>query len=521
MGRLGAARRAARLCLVLIATPLLAQADTNTPTRLVISNSNTDWGLATPYLQARGGMGYMLTHYVFDNLAGQDRSGALAPELASGWEVADDGLSIDVTLDPDARWHDGRDVTSADVTFTFDYMTQHPHAFVSLDNVAGTEALSPDHLRISLHHPDAGFAASVLVGLPILPHHIYRDQTSPRQFSDPDAMIGSGPYRLSRHERAKGRYVFSAVPDYYGGAQKYDEILIAKLQPEAAIQAAANGQVDVISDLPNRLVEMARSRGLQVKAAPSGHPVKLRFNHGGLFAEMPRRQALAHILDRQALADIAYRGGASIASLGYLQDNSAWYRPDSVHDYPQDPEQAAALLTRSGWTRDAAGRWLQDGEPITLRLITSDREAALAQVLQDQLDAFGLEVAVRVLERGALRDVALGSDYDLILAGGSTLGDPVTILERVFGHRWNNERYQGDGTLLKLAEAQAQSLDPNKRAALLAAFQQRYSRELPAIQLLNLHRAIAHDPDTQPWFFADGLSVGIPVATHKYMLLAE
>ena len=514
--------RAFGLCLVMATQTPLAMANPAETKRLVISNSNTDWGLATPYLQARGGLGYMLTHFVFDNLLGQDKSGALAPELASSWQVSEDGLHVELTLDPQARWHDGTDITSADVAFTFEYMAQHPHPFVSLANVSAIEALSPDDLRITLSAPDAGFVSSVLVGLPILPQHIYRGQDNPRSFSDPRAMIGSGPYRLSSHERAKGRYVFSAVENYYGGTQKYDEVLIAKLQPEAAIEAAAKGQVNVISDLPTRLVDYAKQHDLQVDMSPAGHPIKLRFDHAGLFSSVQRRQALAFILDRQALIDIAYRGGATLASLGYLQDNSAWFNAETVLQYNHDPDKAAALLMRSGWSRDeASGRWAENGSPVTLRLITSGREEALAQVIKDQLDAFGLDVAIRVLERGALRKMKPGEDYDLILAGGSTLGDPVTILERVFGTRWNNEQYQGDGTLRQLAEAQARALDPDRRAALLAKFQHLYSRELPAIMLLNVPRTIAHDAGSKPWFFDDGLTLGIPVATHKYMLLEE
>ncbi|MCG7625856.1 ABC transporter substrate-binding protein [Epibacterium sp. Ofav1-8] len=512
------------LCLAMMAqAPLVSAdtADTANPRRLVISNSNTDWGLATPYLQARGGLGYMLTHFVFDNLVGQDRSGALAPELAREWELSDDGLSLDIRLNPEARWHDGTDITSSDVAFTFAYMAQHPHPFISLDNIRGTEILSPDTLRITLARPDAGVLSSVMVGMPILPEHIYRDQDNPRTFSEPRAMIGSGPYRLSSHERAKGRYVFSAVENYYGGVQKYDEVMIAKLQPEAAIQAAANGQVNVISDLPHRLVDYAKEHDLQVQTSPSGHAIKLRFDHSGPFAAVQRRQALAYLLDRDALAAIAYRGGARSASLGYLQDNSAWYAPDSVLRYPHDPDRAAALLRESGWTRDDDGAWQQDDTPVTLRLVTSGREEALAQVIKDQLEAFGLELSVRVMERGALRKQQPGKDYDLILAGGSTLGDPVTILERVFGTRWNNERYRDDGTLRQLAMAQAQSLDPDRRAALLAEFQQLYSRELPAIMLVNVNRTVAHDNGIEPWFFDEGLAIGIPVATHKYMLLED
>jgi peptide/nickel transport system substrate-binding protein len=520
MARLSPLWLALGLCFFAVAQ--LAQAHPPAGKRLVISSSDTDWGLATPYLQGRGGMGYMLTHFVFDNLVGQDRNGALAPELARSWQRSADGFHIDITLDPGARWHDGTDLTSADVAFTFDYMARHPHPFVSLANVEAVHPLTDAKLRIDLHEPDAGFVASVLAAMPILPRHIYAGQGTPRRFTDPKAMIGSGPYRLADYDRAKGRYLFAATEAYYRGRQKYDEVMIARLTPEAAIEAAAKGQVDVIADLPNRLVDQAKTRALGVETSASGHPVKLRFDHSGLFAPVQRRQALAFAIDRDALARIAYRGGATAASLGYLQDNSRWYVPGAALEYAHNTDKAAALLLRSGWSRNPqSNRWEASGTPVTLRLVTSTREAAVAQVMKDQLAAFGLDVAIRVLERSALRKMKPGKDYDLILAGGSTLGDPVTIAQRVFGSRWNNEGYTGDGQLRALAEAQARSLDAEHRATLLAEFQHRYSKELPAIMLLNVTRTVAHTPKAAPWFFDEGLTIGIPVATHKYMLLDQ
>ena len=47
-------------------------------------------------------------------------------DLATGYEVAEDGLSITVTLNPLATWHDGTPVTAADVKYTLEQIVADP-----------------------------------------------------------------------------------------------------------------------------------------------------------------------------------------------------------------------------------------------------------------------------------------------------------------------------------------------------------------------------------------------------------
>src|SRR3712207_8126470 len=43
----------------------------------------------------------------------------ILPGLADSWETSEDGLTWTFHLNKEVRWHDGEDVTSEDVAYTF------------------------------------------------------------------------------------------------------------------------------------------------------------------------------------------------------------------------------------------------------------------------------------------------------------------------------------------------------------------------------------------------------------------
>src|SRR5215467_7902034 len=68
--------------------------------------------------------GRLVQDQVFDRLAEIDQSlntvgdKAFSPRLAQQWTWAPDSLSIAFSLDPRARWHDGKPVTASDVRYS-------------------------------------------------------------------------------------------------------------------------------------------------------------------------------------------------------------------------------------------------------------------------------------------------------------------------------------------------------------------------------------------------------------------
>ena len=72
----------------------------------------------------------MVVDLVFDHLADisadLDTAGdkTFTPRLAKSWTWAPDSLSIAFSLDPRARWHDGKPVTASDVRYSFKVFTE-------------------------------------------------------------------------------------------------------------------------------------------------------------------------------------------------------------------------------------------------------------------------------------------------------------------------------------------------------------------------------------------------------------
>ena len=77
---------------------------------------------------ATGGIRPYLLDYVAVYMlhAHPNVAGRMYPGLAREWAVDEASRTVYYRLDPDARWSDGRPVTTADVVFTF-YLMRSPH----------------------------------------------------------------------------------------------------------------------------------------------------------------------------------------------------------------------------------------------------------------------------------------------------------------------------------------------------------------------------------------------------------
>jgi peptide/nickel transport system substrate-binding protein len=67
-------------------------------------------------------LAYGINQNIFNRLVKLDASKEIIPDLAEKWELSNDGKVITFHLVKNAKWHDGKPVTSADVKYTFDYI---------------------------------------------------------------------------------------------------------------------------------------------------------------------------------------------------------------------------------------------------------------------------------------------------------------------------------------------------------------------------------------------------------------
>ena len=140
-------------------------------------------------------------------------------DLAKDWTLASDGVTYTFELNENATWHDGQPVTAEDVALSIQLMgkpdTVSAEAYPALveatkgrranSNVMwlyydSTRAIDQNTVEIKTQFPTDAFLVSLgFEDIPILPKHLL-DQNMVISFKDTEAIIGSGPFKLVRHQ---------------------------------------------------------------------------------------------------------------------------------------------------------------------------------------------------------------------------------------------------------------------------------------------------------------------------------
>lgn len=302
-----------------------------------------DDGSLTPYTFE---LGYQMVTLVYDTLFWRDPDGVPQPWLASSMETSPDGRRVTLRLAEGARWHDGTDVTSADVAFTFRFMAERPHPRFTpeLAAVERVETPDPDTVVIALRHGAPGFVDQPLSDVPILPAHVW--SPLPRSQLAPEGLpVGSGPYRLVEYRPGEA-YRFEAVGDYFRGAPAVTTLEVPVITTvEETLESLERRRVDMIPvSLPEDAAVRVRGLGIRAVQGPAYLGTVLMFNlRQAPFDRLEVRQALAAALD---LRSIANRVGEAVpADRGYLHPESPWASKDVLHSFDRT---AAAELAGMG-----------------------------------------------------------------------------------------------------------------------------------------------------------------------------
>lgn len=291
---------------------------------------------------------------LYDNLYTFDKQGRLQPQIASGYEVSDDGLEYRFMLRKDVVFHNGEPLTAADVVYSFERIlrpevksTRRPYFVNTFESAT---ALDDYTVLIKLSQPDVVFMNKVAAFVAIVPKAYTESLGSVAEFSR--APVGAGPYRFVEHRI--GQYVkLERFDDYYGDKPGIKH-LIFKFVPEASsrINAMAMGEVDMADGIAaSDVARLQQSPGVDVIPVPMGSPLHVR-----LYADDPSsplsdprvRLALNYAVDVDAIIKNVMHGiGKPLSTF-----ISAYYPIGASKDlepYGYDPAKAKKLLAEAGY----------------------------------------------------------------------------------------------------------------------------------------------------------------------------
>lgn len=300
--------------------------------------------------------------------------------------ITNEGKTLTIKLNPDAKWSDGTPLTAADYVFTYEMIiseqntsqTTYPYA----DFVTSVEALDDHTLVVNFNEPFAAWLTSLFTY--VLPQHILQpvfdaDGSLDNAEWNRNPTVGVGPFVFAEWE--SGSHLrFVKNENWFGTPAKIDEVFI-RIVPDDAAQIAAikTGDSDIgvflsYSDIP----EIESEGTATVVAVGSG------YNEGWFFNVSPEtahpamqdvnvRKAIALATNREQITQDLLLGKTQPAATFW--DTTPPYGNPNLETYPYDPAEANRLLDEAGWVdSNGDGTRDKDGVELVLRYISNDRQ---------------------------------------------------------------------------------------------------------------------------------------------------
>ncbi len=371
-------------------------------------------------------------------------------------------MRVTFRLREDVRWSDGAPLTADDSVFGFEIgsAAETPGSKLAAWRTASYSA-SDAHTITWVGQPGY-YPADVLESLAEpLARHAYGNLDAAQLLADEQANrapLGWGAFRVAQWEPGllrlvRNKYYFRAAE----GLPRVDEVHFRTLPDESvALSAVAGGECQIAvrdsweawEDSADALLAAQSSGQLAVQLVPG--PVLEQLGFGilmapgmqrkagaDLFQAVALRQALAHCVDREALADAAQWGQGSAAA-GFVPAAQPLQPAPAGSALPDfDVERAQALLQDAGWlpagdsgVRFKQGRALRLRYAVNFPLSNSGfLRQAVAELLRTQLRACGVDLQVQPFTSADLygefpAGVLFGRQFDLAQFAWLQPGEP-------------------------------------------------------------------------------------------------
>ncbi|PPL16132.1 ABC transporter substrate-binding protein [Microterricola pindariensis] len=449
--------------------------------------SNTD------PIMTRSIAAWNMYYAIYDGLTRITASGEIEPGLAESWEHNDDLSVWDFTIRTGVQFHNGEELTAADVIYTYetilgsDISTNRP----AVAMVKSVEEVEPGVVRFTLNNPFSAWLNQVAT-IGIVPEAVYSVELE--KFVD--SPVGTGPFSFVSWNHGVN-YVVERFDGYWGEPAALDSVTFAFVGAEdARVTGVESGTLDAAVIPPNQVPVLEGSTQASVIAAPSNQVIFLGVNTtaGALGNELVR-QAISVAIDREALIT-QLLGGYGEATGQLVAEGVTGH----VAGFPvpvYDAAEAKALLKKAGY----------DGEEITLNYATVGGLAMsveIAQAIEGYLTTAGLNIKLVGAEQ-ASQSLAIAnhqiSGLYLSYWSPSSMDGDVVVSQLLAG---GPEDYARDPAFAELYLKQ-QSASESERASVFEEIWQRNAEVVSHVPLFSPSNNFAVNPSLSWKPAADGI----------------
>jgi len=408
------------------------------------------------------------------------------PALAQSWKVVDP-KTVDFTLKRGIRFHNGKEVTAADVKYSVEGWLNPPlpgsvTTVNQVPSIESAEVRSKYVVRIKLKKPDArlfGFLAWTRYSA-IVPEGMYQQVNAGREG------IGTGPFRLTSFTPGQGTE-YQAYTNYRKKGLPYLSQLSLPTMPDeqariAALRAGAIDGATLSADGAKTFQGNSNFTVLRgLTAAFRELQMTQKAGEDKPWHDVRVRQAVNFAINRQQIIDRVYNGFGEYS--GHVPPGyGPWplTRAELRNNYLKfNLAKARTLMRQAGFG---------NGFEVTMSTFSTPLDfGQVAAVIKSQLDQIGINVNIKAEEPGtfATNNGAGRFDWDLTARGmrGDVDGytsefNPANAIYKVWYPQYKNVRMWrlvGNGFI---------TLDDKKRLAMYKELQKILLTELLQVPLV-------------------------------------
>lgn len=391
--------------------------------------------------------------------------------LAEAVSYPEDHSNVTYRLRANARWHDGKPVTTDDVLFSFDALkTNSPFYGVYYRHVVNIEKIDEREIKFTFDGPGNRELPQIVGQLPVLAKHWWEGTDKSGRKRDItqttlEPPLGSGPYRLK--DFAPGRtLVYEKVDDYWGkdlnvivGTRNFQTLRYEYFRDSTvALEAFKADQLDwrvensakdwansydfpavrekrvIRQEFPIRNVGVMQSFAFNIRREKFKDPhVRRAFNFVFDFEEMNRQlfsdqyKRIGSYFEGTELAATGAPSGKELEILETVRDrvpadlftkpytNPVGGNPQAVRN---NLREALALFHQAGYEiRDTKLVNAKTGEQFVVEFLVDDPSAQrFVLFYKPSLERTGMRVDVRVVDSAQYENRLRQWDFDIIVA---------------------------------------------------------------------------------------------------------
>jgi len=386
--------------------------------------------------------------------------------LAKSIEWPDDRSWVTFTLRDEAKWHDGKKITSDDVVWTFNTLMEKGHPFYKYYYGDVSEVIKITENKVKFEFSTNTNKELVLIvgQLPVLPKHYWENKNF--EETTLDVPIGSGPYKIKSFDAGRS-ITYELDMDYWGfennivpikvgkdnmGSIRYDYYKDRGVEREAF----KSGEIDFFSENTSKEwatgydIDAVTEGLIKKELIPHENPQGMQafaFNtRKDIFADKRVRKALSFAFDFEWTnknlfygaykrtdsffenSELASSGLPSQAELAYLNPyidqlpkeifNEEYSNPktDGSGFIRNELQEATKLLQEAGWKLRDGKLENSNGEPFEFEiLLVSPAFERIVLPFIDNLEKLGINASLRTIDSSQYQKRIESFDFDMVV----------------------------------------------------------------------------------------------------------